>query len=351
MPEQITVAMIDTKLLNLKTFPVKQQEIQLKIEGDTDSSTLQRLRDHILPSVAHHKQVINDYIAKTAVAVSKAKSKSEAETLVKNGRDGLEKLLLSAVPKVQASAEKFYKTDNDTKNLYSDGRIKFWTVLAWVPVTLTLAKSLFADDEPQGWLMSIKGTIDLVKDIGTFLMDCKSAYEQYFVTLEQLTDAIALVRKIKAPKKVEASDLDKLKLKTKAYSARILGLEMQAKTAAKKLDEILKAQDKLKGAPKEVLARVEQTVSNQLDTVQKLNDTINHGKKVLQSANDHIKNAEKRLKTATDWSSWLGTLGTIYEAFSSGVDTGLGVTSGKYAESAFNTGKFLGGLFVDKMKD
>ena len=233
MPQEITVAMIDAKRLDLKTFPVKQQEIQLKIEGDTDSSTLQRLRDHILPSVQHHKQVINDFIGKTAEAVAKAKTKGEAEKIAHQGRDGLEKLLRSAVPKVQASAEKFFASDNATKQNYQVGKIKFWTVLAWVPVTLLVNALLFADDGGGGgWFMALKGTIDLIKDIGTFLVDCKSSYEQHNVTLKQLTDAIAEVRKIKAPKKVEPADLDKLRLKHKAYGARVLGLQMQAKTAA-----------------------------------------------------------------------------------------------------------------------
>jgi hypothetical protein len=79
----ITVAVIDATFLDLKTFPVKQQEIQLKIDGDTDPNTLQRLRDQIVPSVQHHKQVINDFIGKTAVAVAKAKTKEDAEKLAK----------------------------------------------------------------------------------------------------------------------------------------------------------------------------------------------------------------------------------------------------------------------------
>lgn len=355
MPEQITVAMIETKLLDLKTFPIKQQEVQLKIEGDTDPRTLQRLRDHILPSVQHHRKVVNEYIAKRAVEVSKAKSKKEAEQLVKKGHEVLEQMLQTAVPKVQASAEKFFQTDNEAIEKYQyqqgRGRIKFWALFSWAPVTIILSKTVFADNDPAGWLMDLKGAIDTIKDIGTFMLECKTAYEESNATLEQVISAIAVIRKIKAPKKVEAGDIDKLKLKTKGYSARLLGLEMEAKKAAKLLDEILKSQEKLKGAPKSVLEQMEQNVSNQLDIVHQLNDTIEHGKKVLQSANDHIKNAEKRLKTETDWTGWLGLLGNIYEAFSSGLDSGLGLSSKKYADFAFNSGKYLGGIFVEMKKN
>lgn len=352
MPQEITVAMIDTKFLDLKTFPVKQQEIQLKIDGDTDPNTLQRLRDQIVPSVQHHKQVINEFIAKTAVAVSKAKTKEDAEKLAKQGQDGLEKLLRSAVPKVQAAAEKFFKTDNATKQLYSTGKIQFRTILAWVPVTLILNKLLFADDDPVGWFMYIKSWVDFLKDAGTFLADCKAAYEQHYVTLKQLTDAIADVRKIKAPKKVEPAHLDTLKLKHKAYNARILGLQMQAKTAAKQLDDMLKSQAKMKDAPKPVMECVEQAVQNQIDMITQLNDTIDEGKKVLQSAEDHIKNAEKRVKTNTtsDWAGWLDKWGKIYEACSSLIDTGLAAKAGKLSEFAFNASKYFGGLKVDQFK-
>lgn len=347
--EQITVALIRKDNLKLPHLSVEQQEVQLKIEGDTDPSTLQRLRDHILPSVQHHMEVVNKYIATADQAIGKAKSKQDAERLGTKAKKDLELLVKSVEPKVKASAEKFFTTDNATKQAYANGRYKFWTVIAWVPVTFTIGALVGGGSGPVGWALTIKSWVDLLKDAGSFLAGCLDAYQASQTDLKQLREVIAEVRKIKPPKKVEAAHLDKLKLKTKAYSARILGLEMEAKAAAKKLDAMLKAQGDTKGLPKEVLKAIETSVQNQIECVTSLNEAVDEGKKVVQSASDHIKNIEKKVTTTTDWTSWLGTLGKIYEASSTLVDVTIAGNLRSWGEAAFGAAKYLGGLKVDQL--
>jgi hypothetical protein len=134
----ITVAVIDATFLDLKTFPVKQQEIQLKIDGDTDPNTLQRLRDQIVPSVQHHKQMINDFIGKTAVPKSQAKMKDApkqvmecVEQAVQNQIDMITQLhdTIDEGKKVLQSAEDHIKN--------AEKRVKTNTTSDWAGVAVS----------------------------------------------------------------------------------------------------------------------------------------------------------------------------------------------------------------------
>jgi hypothetical protein len=343
----ITVAMINSDCLNLKYFPVQQQEIELAIEGDTDPNTLQKLRDHISASVQHHRGVINKFIKDKAEEISKQKAKKQAEELTKKYSAELEKVLRSAAPKVQASASKFFLANNAIAAQIQLGTYKYTVKVLWTPVTMYLGLKLFGAGVATGgagWVLAAKFWVDTIKDVGLWGKGIYDAYAAARVDLKQLQTAIDTIRKIKPPKKIENTHIDTLKIKAKAYSARILGFEMEAKEAAKHLDNLLNQQEKVKDAPKEAADKMAEIVKAQIKMVKNVNKMVEEGKRKVTSANDHATNAEKRAKN--EWTTWLPALGKLYDFLSAGVDISQDLKN--HYENAFTAAKYIGGIVVDK---
>ena len=345
MPE-VSVGMILSDNLKLKFFKVKQQEIILAIEGDTDPNTLQKLRDFIVQSVTAHRTAINDFIKNKNEAVGKAQP-NKRNALLKEANTGLKALLEKAEAKMQASADKFYRADEALKNKYTTGRIKLVTRLLWVPITWVADSIVEAVvgtvAGPVGWLLTLKGIADKVKDVATLAGEIKSAYEAKQVDAEKLKTAIADIRKIKPPATLTATQVDKLKIATKAFSARVLGLEMDVKKAATELDGLLKSLENAEPPEGVSLKPVEDLVTEQIENIQKLNEDIKEGKKLVQSATDVAKNAES--KAEKDWKGYLGAVGKVYEAVSSMSDFVSDITN--WGKAAADVTKYVAGLIVD----
>lgn len=345
MPE-VSVAMILTDNLKLKAFKVQQEEIILNVEGDTDPNTLQKLRDHLVQSVSAHRTAVNDFIKKKNDEALKS-PKKDRKTMLSEANNGLKKLLENAETKMQASADKFYLADERTKSEYQAGRIKFFVRLAWVPIAwiadYMIESAIEGVAGPVGWIVWLKSTADKIKATVSMAQELISANEEKDKDQEKLKTAISKIRAIKPPKKLEAAQVDALKLATKTFSARVLGLEIEVKKAATQLDDLLKAMDQADPPEKGMLAVIEDVIKEQIEMIEKLNDAITEGKKLVQSATDIAKNAETR--ATSNWTSYLGAVNKVWDAVVGLADVGMQITSfSKAAQSALKT---ISGFIVD----
>ena len=324
--------------LTLKKLPLKQMEVIIDITGaQVDPLTLQQIRDEesLKQCFLARRQNINKLIQDTAAALKKIKSDKEGEAAVNTFNKKLETEIKTLQKELQLRANIFVMKQKKNVNDLFWAQAKLVVRVVWAfakyvkggfEIGGKVGAAVTAGVTPGGAFLSVVA----IKSIINSVNDCNSAVDELQGALEgersqflKLREAIKELKKLKKPDKVPQSKIDAVSNLMGPYGARLLGVDVAAKTSATKLDHLLKDLDKGKFRNKSAQEEVEKKVDSLIHKIIERSKNVAEGRKLLQTAKDKVKDASQRAQK--DPVSFWDVAGYLWKAFDGLVDCGEAV--------------------------
>jgi hypothetical protein len=284
-------------------------EVIIDITGaQVDPLTLQQIRDEesLKQCFLARRQNINKLIQDTAAALKKIKSDKEGEAAVNTFNKKLETEIKTLQKELQLRANIFVMKQKKNVNDLFWAQAKLVVRVVWafakyvkggLEIGGKVGAAVTAGVTPGGAFLSVVA----IKSIINSVNDCNSAVDELQGALEgersqflKLREAIKELKKLKKPDKVPQSKIDAVSNLMGPYGARLLGVDVAAKTSATKLDHLLKDLDKGKFRNKSAQEEVEKKVDSLIHKIIERSKNVAEGRKLLQTAKDKVKDASQR---------------------------------------------------------
>lgn len=322
MPTSIAFSLILNPNLALPEITLTQSEVIIDVAGDTDPLTHDMVRQYgpVNDCFLARRKNINDLITTSAKAIHNAKDKKAADQLLNDFNKKFTQQVTTFQSELQTRVDKFFKEDNQRKAQYLLGKISYKIRLAGAlgkagMFMMSMANYMSGQQptDTREQLLSWKDLIDLVKEGVALAGILVNLWKELGGQEGRLKTALANIKKIKPPAPISGSLADAATVAVAAYNAKLLGMEMEAKSIAAHLDKLLKKIDSGTWEDEDDLTKIEAKVDKNLHEIIRLNEALKHGRSLAASAQTQIKNVSSRLKQ--DPKTYWDTLVEWYENF------------------------------------
>ncbi len=270
MPDDIKFAFVQTENLNRKFFKVPQATVAISVEGAEDPLTHQRMRDAVADDFKATQKKVNDFIRQRDLQISRLgvnERKRQKATLIKTGNDSIQRFLADFQKSAGATLAEFARerAERDAK-VEEALRTENWRMVRWVfSVGWTGVKAIggLVETVSSGGLtapLAIKEFVDNLVDLKKLFDDLSDHY----ATLEQARARVKTsLASLKSKTRITNSDVDAFANELKLYEAKLLAIEVQARSISTKINAALAAMPKT-GVKPEATKAAEDALDNSI---------------------------------------------------------------------------------------
>ena len=251
MPDIIKFAFVQTENLDRQYFQVPQAVVNIAVEGAEDPLTHQRMRDAVSDEFAATQKKVNDFIQSRDLQISRLgvnERKRRKNTLLKTGNDTIQRLLAEFKTSAETELKEFARKEAATaEKVQAATRPENWQTVRWaVSVTWTGVKAI-------GGLVGVVSSGGLtaplvIKEFVDNLVDLKKLFDDLGEHYMSLAQARKRVRDglsgLKTKPRLTKSDVETFAGNVTLYEAKLLEIEIKARSISSKLNSALTAMPK-----------------------------------------------------------------------------------------------------------
>jgi hypothetical protein len=297
MPDDIKFAFVQTENLNRKFFKVPQAMVHISVTGAENPLTHQRMRDAVSRDFAATQKKVNDFIRQRDLQISRLgvnERKRQKATLIKTGNESIQRFLADFQKSAEATLAEFAREQAAKDALVESAQqTENWRTVRWVfSVGWTGVKAIGGLVEA----VSTGGTATplVIKDFVDNLVDLKKLFDDmrdHYTTLTQARERVKnSLAALKSKSRFTNSDVEAFANDLKLYEAKLLAMEVQARSISTKINAALSAMPKSGVKPKAV-----KVAENALDN--SIKELIECSKSI-QAAETYLATLKKNLGTA-----------------------------------------------------
>ena len=251
MPGNIKFACVQTENLNRKFFQVPQAIVEISVEGAADPLTHQRMRDAVSDEFTATQKKINDFIKARDLQVSRLgvnERKRQKANLIKTGNESIQRHLAEFKNHAEAGLAEFKRKEAAAAaKVETATRHENWQSVRWaVSVSWTGVKAIGG----LAGAVSTGGAATplLIKEFVVNLIDLKTLFDDlgdHYISLAQarkrVRDGLA---GLKSKPRITSSDVEAFSTNAKLYEAKLLAIEVKARSISAKVNAALSAMPK-----------------------------------------------------------------------------------------------------------
>jgi hypothetical protein len=315
MPE-ISFALLESE--NLKTYgklTIKQAEVIVEVTGDTDPSTLAKVREAVWEKYEPKRKNLNTALKLQRQKIEQALKAGKSQVELKKE---LQKKLGDAVSLLEKGMKKAIVADEALKNMVLRDGLKFgvrttWAIgnLIWDTTEAVVSVGAAGTTLGVASLNAIRKCYAVYKDVQKILDEFANNSEEEGEHRKKLKAALKTILSIKKTAPIPSKDYTNLERLALSYPPKIAAVELSAKGLAKRLDLLLDETEKVQFPKKKQQQEVEKQINNLINKIIHINQYSKSGKELAVKAKDLLKNSKS--KVATDTSYVWGLCDTLFD--------------------------------------
>jgi len=307
---------------NLKTYgklTIKQAEVIVEITGDTDPSTLAKVREAVWDKYEPKRKNLNSALKQQREKIEQALKAGKSQVELKKE---LQKKLGDAVSILEKGMKEDIKkailADEALKTMVIRDGLKFgvrttWAVGNLIWDTTEAVVSIGAAGATLGVasLNAIRKCYAVYKDVQKILDELANNSEEEGEHRKKLKAALKTILAIKKNTPIPSKDYANLERLALSYPPKIVAVELSAKGLGQRLEVLLDQTEKVEFPKKKQQEQVERQIHNLINKIIHINQYAKSGKELAVKAKDLLKNCKS--KVATDTSYVLGLCDTLLD--------------------------------------
>ncbi|MFO0901389.1 MAG: hypothetical protein U0939_00210 [Pirellulales bacterium] len=312
----ISFALLENE--NLKQYgrlKIKQAEVIVEVTGNTDSSTLAKIREAAWERLEPSRANLNKALKLQCKKIEAASKKNESQVELKKE---LEKKLGAAVDLLEkqfkAEVKKAIIADQALAMMVLRDGLKFgvrttWSLANLVWDTTEAVVSVGAAATVVGGLNAIRKCYAVIKDVQKILDEFNNNSLEEEEHRKQLKAALKKVSSVKKGASIPTGDYNNLERLALSYPPKIAAVELSSKELAKCLDALLDETEGIEFPNKKTQQNIEAETSKLINKIIHINQYSKSGKELVVKSKDMLKD----LKKSKDTGYILGIVDTFLE--------------------------------------
>ena len=315
--QEISYALLLNDNVGLPNSKLTQIEAVIKITGEDDPLTLQKMRDVTDDVFKKQRTGLNNLVKTSEQQLADAPTNKQ----FKNRLDELHKLLGRRLKAIETELQKeltaYCKKDKELAAIYAKNKKLFYASTAWNSAKAFNASMKAFEEGTAGALVggvnpatlaAMKTCYDLSRDLYSLAKEVKTYSTSEAKQRKIFKEALLKVTAIKPPNAIPKSLIDAVEAAVKPYPQKLMDIEMNAKAAAKKLDKLLKASPPLAKVDNLIVKanamQGSRTIKAAISEISKTHTRVQSGKAFLKYTNSKLIEAKKREEDDQSWVGW-----------------------------------------------
>jgi hypothetical protein len=315
--KEISFALVLSKNLGLPNTKLEQIEAVVVVSGSTDPLTLQKMREVADPYFKAKRKGLNTLIETREKEIAAAPTRKQFENRLRGFHKLMDERLKTIEKDLQKKLTEFCKKDKELGAIYARNKKLFAVETTWSSAKIVNASlKAFAEGTAGALtgglnvatLKAVKTCYDLASDLVGLGKEVKSYYTSEEKQRKIYKAALLKVTAIKKTDPIPASLVKGIEDAIKPYPQKLMNIEMNAKTAAKKLDKLLKASSPLSKVDDPIVKaqamKGSRAIKAAIKEIIKTHKRVQSGKAFLKYTMTQLVQAKKRQKDDQGWLAW-----------------------------------------------
>lgn len=251
MPDNIKFVFVLTENLKLRFFQVPQAIVEIAVEGAEDPLTHQRMRDAVSGEFAVTQKKVNDFIKQRDLQISRLgvnERKRRKADLIKTGNDTIQRDLAEFKTSAEAKLAEFARKEAaaaakvEAATRHENRQSVRWAVsVSWTGVKAIGGLAAAVGSGGAATPLVIKEFVENLMDLKNLFDDLGDHYMSLAQARKRVRDGLASLR---SKPRITASDVEAFSNNVKLYEAKLLAIEVKARSISAKVNTALSAMPK-----------------------------------------------------------------------------------------------------------